>query len=301
MYVNAVAHKVYATMYEYLTAPSAKKPLAELDQAPYFSAKHPQGDELKSLLHKGRLSLSGHAGRAKKGAKKEDQKGEAKPPRKTLFAAAFEWVVGKGLRGKEGTKQFQADAVKQFEKGNGQLLEFSNRHQRDLIDQLNFIWKMTSAASQVSRMKLSRPHILLDWAGGKMGACANQSDDARCSAFYEGILRIQGVESTQFRHTLFTVLDLGRKTGDKAHKGNAIMLVGGHDSGKTTITTPLRLIFESMGTPPASSTAPLLNCRGHELFLWQDFRYAPGKPGRKEDVGLQLDEGSFNRILEGEP
>jgi hypothetical protein len=33
----------------------------------------------------------------------------------------------------------------------------------------------------------------------------------------------------------------------------------------------------------------------------KDFRYSPGKPGRKDDVGLQLDEGSFNRILEGEP
>jgi len=79
------------------------------------------------------------------------------------------------------------------------------------------------------------------------------------------------------------------------------MVVGGKDSGKTTITLPLRLIFKCFITPPASSTAPLLNCRGHELFLWQDFRYFPGKPGRKEDVGLQIDEGCFNRLLEGEP
>lgn len=34
--------------------------------------------------------------------------------------------------------------------------------------------------------------------------------------------------------------------------------------------------------------------------MWQDFRYNPGHPN-KEDQGLRLDEGTWNRLLEGLP
>ena len=37
-----------------------------------------------------------------------------------------------------------------------------------------------------------------------------------------------------------------------------------------------------------------------ELLLWQDLRYAPGHPS-KEEQGLRIDEGTWNRLLEGLP
>ena len=36
------------------------------------------------------------------------------------------------------------------------------------------------------------------------------------------------------------------------------------------------------------------------MFLWQDFRYFPGHPRDKEQ-GLRLDEGTWNRLVEGLP
>ena len=55
-----------------------------------------------------------------------------------------------------------------------------------------------------------------------------------------------------------------------------------------------------MVTPAADSFCPLENIRGHELFLWHDFRYNPGHPD-KDERGLRVDEGTWNRWLEGLP
>ena len=193
----------------------------------------------------------------------------------------------------------QADAVAQLRKGEGKLLEFCKKHPRDLEDQLDFFWDLQTAGNAVGRMKLTRPDILLEAAKGGAEKCANR--EGSCGQLYEGILKKQRVPSVDFRHRLFTVLDLGRRVREKQMKGNALMIIGGADTGKTILTDPLRLIFKAFITPSARTTAPLMLCRGHELFLWQDFRYNPGKPGRKEDCGMQLDEGAFNRLLEGQP
>ena len=88
-----------------------------------------------------------------------------------------------------------------------------------------------------------------------------------------------------FRHAILCALDLGRRLGDLRMKGNAVMIVGGKDSGKSTITDPMFVLYKCFGTPPASSNCPLMRCRGHEVFLWQDFRYLPGKPGSAEESG----------------
>ena len=78
------------------------------------------------------------------------------------------------------------------------------------------------------------------------------------------------------------------------------MLVGGRDTGKTTVTEPAAHIYKTMITPQADSFCPLEGIRGHELFLWQDFRYNPGHPDKNER-GLRVDEGTWNRLLEGLP
>ena len=60
------------------------------------------------------------------------------------------------------------------------------------------------------------------------------------------------------------------------------------------------MIFNALPTPQSDSFCPLQNIRGHELFLWQDFRFNPGHP-RKSEQGLRIDEGTWNRWLEGLP
>ena len=54
----------------------------------------------------------------------------------------------------------------------------------------------------------------------------------------------------------------------------------------------------SIGCMPRESCTHCI--RGHELLPWQDLRYAPGHPS-KEEQGLRIDEGSWNRWLEGLP
>ena len=66
------------------------------------------------------------------------------------------------------------------------------------------------------------------------------------------------------------------------------------------MTQPAAKIFKAMPTPQSDSFCPLQNCRGYELFLWQDLRYSPGHP-KKEEQGLRIDEGTWNRLLEGLP
>lgn len=78
------------------------------------------------------------------------------------------------------------------------------------------------------------------------------------------------------------------------------MLVGGRNTGKTTLTQPACHIFKAMPTPQADSFCPLESVRGHELFLWHDVRYAPGHP-QKVLQGLRIDEGTMNRWREGLP
>ena len=108
------------------------------------------------------------------------------------------------------------------------------------------------------------------------------------------MLAYQGFDSATFCHWIFEALEHGRQ------KGNAVMLVGGKDTGKTTVTQPAAMIYKTMECPQADSFCPLEGIRGHELILWHDFRYAPGHPKEKEQ-GMRLDQGTFDRLLEGLP
>ena len=92
----------------------------------------------------------------------------------------------------------------------------------------------------------------------------------------------QGFDSATFCHWIFEALEHGRQ------KGNAVKLVGGKDTGKTTVTQPASMIYKTMECPQADSFCPLEGIRGHELILWHDFRYAPGHP-KKEEQGMRLD------------
>ena len=122
-------------------------------------------------------------------------------------------------------------------------------------------------------MYLSRLDILLNAAMDGTVACANGAGD--CARLYDSILAHQAMDSLDFRHALYETFLHGRR------KGNAMMLVGGKDTGKTTLTQPAALIFRTMQTPQSDSFCPLQDARGFELHLWHDFRYSPGHPQEK--------------------
>ena len=62
VYLNAVAHTGYTEMWQYLKAPSTKKPMHELDGEMYLSPLHPRGQELANLLQVGSQSRACRTG-----------------------------------------------------------------------------------------------------------------------------------------------------------------------------------------------------------------------------------------------
>ena len=295
IHLNAVAHDGYSSMYRYLKCATAKKPVHELDPKPYYSPLHPGGDELKELL------LVGEKLRVARAAKRklaEPEAASVKPEVKSLFGTAFNWIVDNAYKGTTGALQLQYDATTELQAGRPRLLEFVRKHRNDLEDQIAFVWELLEAPARLKRFSTPRQELLFQAAAPSLAAsmhkqqCANSS--CGCASLYESILAFQDVSSVDFRHAIYDCLTAGRE------KGNALMIVGGKDCGKTTISQPSAAIFKSMPTPQADSFCPLQNCRGYELFLWQDFRYNPGHP-RKDDQGLRIDEGTWNRLLEGLP
>ena len=282
--LNAAAHDAYVTMYRYLRVPTVKKPLHELDSQPYYTPKHPQGDDLKELLESGARYLEVRS--------KKQPPVPTDPVIRSQFGIVFNWVVDNGLRGAKGVEQLKVDALKELKAGRPKLIDFVKKHRSSLRDQLDFCWELRSAASNLDRLAKSRVEILLEAATNTSACCVN--GDGRCAAVYNDIVSYQGIHVADFQHSLFETLLHGRR------KGNVFMIVGGKDTGKTTITDPARMIFNAMPTPQSDSFCPLQDARGYELFLWQDFRYFPGHP-REREQGLRLDEGTWNRLVEGLP
>ena len=297
IHLHAVAHDCYTTMYQYLRAPTPRKPLSELDPDPYYSPGHPKGAKLKELLERGEKYIGL---RGKKRPRAEAQKqlpSDAKAPR-SQFGTVYTWVLEHGLRGAVGATQFHLDAAREWSEGRAHLLEFAKRCGDALEDQLEFIWHVSEAPSRLVRLGRPREELLAAaaWLDAPVEAstagCSNGT--GTCRSMYDNILQHQGIDAAEFCHLIYNALRYGRR------KGNAVMLVGGPDTGKTTMTLPAGHIFKTMDTPQADSFCPLEGIRGHELMLWQDFRYAPGHP-KKDEQGMRLDEGTFNRLLEGLP
>ena len=282
VHLNAVAHDSYTTMYNYLRKATTKKPLYELDPTPFHSPQHPQGDLLRELLQRGeRYQRVRHS--------KATASGDA--PIRTQFGIAYKWIIDHGLRKRAGAVQLEMDAVQELKAGRPQLLEFVKKFRATLQDELEFCWSLHEAPTRLERMAKTRLDLLLE-AGLPEQTCCNGHGD--CASVYNSILTHQGLSTPEFCHNIFDVLEKGRC------KGGALMVVGGNDTGKTTVTEPARLIFQTMKTPQSDSFCPLQDIRGHELLLWQDFRYNPGHPRRSEQ-GLRVDEGTWNRLLEGLP
>ena len=282
--LNAAAHDAYASMYTYLRVPSAKKPLHELDAEPYFSPEHPQGDQLKDLLEAGSRYLQLR--------RERHAPAPGEPTIRSQFGVLFNWVVDHRLAGARGVEQLKVDALSELKAGRPKLIDFVKKHRASLRDQLDFCWDLVGAGQTLQRLTKTRVEILFEAATGPSVACAN--GHGACGAVYDDILWYQGVAPHDFQHSLFETLLHGRR------EGNTLMVIGGRDTGKTTITDPARLVFKAMPTPQADSFCPLQDVRGHEVFLWQDFRYCPGHP-RVQEQGLRLDEGTWNRLLEGLP
>jgi hypothetical protein len=296
IHLNAVAHDTYTTMFCYLRCPTIKKPIHELDPEPFFSPTHPQGEKLRELLKNGDKYKV--IRQQKKAQAADGSDGNGAIPVRSQFGIVFNWVTEKNLRKRKGAKQFEADAVTELKAGRPQLLDFCKKHKNCLEDQLDYIWELADAGLDVHRLEKTLLDLLVEAA--KFDSTPEQLAEAcknkgcSCCQTYDKILDHHRLDASKFCYELYETLKYGRR------KGNAFMVVGGRDTGKTTVTQPLEEIYKCMGCPQSDSFCPLEKIRGHDVLLWQDLRYNPGHP-QKDGPGLRLDIGTWNRLLEGVP
>ena len=192
---------------------------------------------------------------------------------RSQFGVLFNWVVDHDLQGSKGVEQLKVDALRDLKAGRPKLIDFLKKHRSSLRDQLDFCWELVGAGRMLERLSKSRVEILFEAATDASGACSN--GDASCARIYDGLLEYQGVSRTAFLHSLFETLLHGRR------KGNAFMVVGGKDTGKTTLTDPARLIFKAMMTPQADSFCPLQECTRPRSLLVAGLPILPGASARE--------------------
>ena len=193
---------------------------------------------------------------------------------RSQFGVVFNWVVDKGLHGSKGAEQLKADAVSERGHGRPQLIEFVREQRNCLQDQLDFCWELSRAGERIERMSKSRLELILEVALSPEAVCQNAN--RQCAVAYEQILNYQGIDSYEFHQCVFEAIQFWRR------KGHAFMIVGPRDTGKTTVVEVLASILKCMATPQSDSFCSLQDIRGHEAFLWHDFRYSPGNPRDKE-------------------
>ena len=136
--LNAVAHESYTEMYEYLRVPSGKKPLCELDAAPWTSPAHPRGHDLEKLLRAGRRAQEAHAARAERRATSASgqKRGRARAPN------IFDIVSKKRVR---TVSDLHCLAAEEAQQGNAALAEFCTRQGHKLEELLNNAWHILEA------------------------------------------------------------------------------------------------------------------------------------------------------------
>jgi len=233
--VHFSKHTNYRSMCEYLTKPSKRKPRASLDNRPYFSTSHPELSEVYArACHNFNALKSAWEGRHNACAEKGSERAE-KPPRG--YPTVVRYVLDSGLRGPEGAVAFKAAALRLTREGKHDLLRFEKAHRRELTSQLDAIWDLNDAEAKLCRVAKSRFEILEDAA---KWACQNVGRD--CKALYSRICEMHKVDEVELREAIYDAAVNGRK------KGNAVMIVGPKDTGKTTVLEPAGKIFEHFGT-----------------------------------------------------
>ena len=102
------------------------------------------------------------------------------------FGTVFNWVVDHELKGAAGAIQLQADAASQLALGNTSWMDFVNKHQCDLQDQISFIWSLKTAPERLERLCQPRTSTLLNVAC--KDECANRHKD--CTKVYEHVCAV---------------------------------------------------------------------------------------------------------------
>lgn len=264
--LNAVAHETYATMYAYLRAPTAKKPLAEIDIEPYFSQRHPRGEALADLL---RASSKSGALNRKRLAGMDAQK------RKRLNL--FEEIKANKLR---SVDELEAHAATEAIAGRNALADFCSRQGDKVEAIISNAWKVIDAPL---RLKVGSKTLF-----EKLVAASTELP-CICGGVWaagaEAVLARNGIPVPQFCGAVVRALKLG------AVRGANVACVGDAGCGKSTLLQAFEQIFNCAPKPELGSTFPLASCAKYDILLWQDYEHDEGTVRFSDLLSFFMGEG----------
>jgi len=246
--LNAVAHDTYATMFAYLRAPTAKKPLPEIDAEPYMSKYHPRGQALVDLL--AASTKSGAANRQRLAGL-----GDGKRKRLNMF----EEIKGNKLK---SVDELMAHAAKEADEGRNGLADYCSRQGDKLEGVVANAWKVLNAPARVQMGSVSLVEKL-----GKASENLPCTCGGRWAPGAVKILERNQISVKGFSMTVLRALRMG------AVRGANVACVGEGGCGKSSLLEPFEHIFDCAGKPERGSTFPLASCADHEVLLWQDYEH----------------------------
>ena len=271
VYISAVSHDTYASMFAYLRRPTKKKPLHELDHTPFFSKHHPSGEKLATLLKAGASfaaayeARGGGAGAAGVGSGKRER-----------LPNLYQLVRTHDLR---SVVAFRAHAAAEDTAGRGALAEYCTRQGRKLQELLDNAWAVADAPRELA----SAANTLLD-------KLRHAAEDLPClcgGSWIRGvtqILELNGFSVQGFCIAVCRALHFGAKRG--AH----IALVGPAGCGKSTLVEALELIFRTAEKPERGSSFPLGSIPSSDIILWQDYEHDEGTVAFSDLLSLLVGE-----------
>lgn len=252
--LHAACHDGYTSMYVYLRCPTPKKPLAELDQSPFFSPEHPQGELLRRLLAAG-----GRADRANAGKKRGRSCGDAAPTARFRTSDLYDFVGSTGLKTAD---QFQVYAHDAASNGDKRFAEYCTVTGPSLQEHLDAAWAVHEAPRRLAATGSGRIGRLREAA---QGTCV-------CGGVWiPGAIKVlnNNKESAfQFGHDVHAALSLGAK------RGVNMAILGPPGLGKSMLFDPLDEIYRVCGRPQRDSSFPFADVLDADVLVWQEFKWS---------------------------
>lgn len=260
--LNAIAHDGYYSMYSYITKPSAKKTLADLDGERFLSKNHPRGKELSKLLEAGEVHARALQARKRK---LEDVATDTTglPTGKRIRSGDVYAIVSRTGSNVRTALDLQSLAAKTASQGDSRLAEFCTAMGQEKLERLVHGAVSVLGAPENLRLKESSRMELFRQAASK--------NPCECKGVWiPGVLWILGIQKEPvgaFCRDVCRALEVG------ARRGTNFAIVGEPGCGKSTPFEPFDGIFPVMGKPESKSSFPLAGALDARLLLWQDYKH----------------------------
>ena len=261
--LHAATHTGYASMYEYITVQTTKKPLSELDAEVYLSEDHPRGDVLRRLLVAGRKHALTRtfAARTPKHGVGVGIGDEAEPDVKRFRAGDMYALVTE--TGVQTVLELQGLAADNAAKKDSRLAEFCTGAGEDrLAEILRGALAIQAAPRELKLRSSTRMDLLRVAATEKVCMCAG-----RWIPGVINVLTYQEENVATFCQDVCRALEIGAK------RGTNLAIIGEPGCGKSMVFESMDLIFKTMGKPDAKSTFPMAGVLDAALLVWQDYKH----------------------------